>query len=171
MTMNNYISIKDAANFTGLSETTIRNLVRQVRHSATGAVKVRQFGKRTQTLVSLDFIRDHYNITSTESATGVTETTAGVAGATDVELTAQLHSEIEYLKDEIRTKNEQIAKFQEREKEAYIMLNNLQNRLLISDGAVEDTETEPPYDEPPYKRKQEPPPTLFSWVIKKVLPF
>jgi len=168
--MSDWLTISDAAIFTGKSQNTIRKLIRGGTKSGTKVVtKKQKTGNRYRYLIDKASLAFHYQTGTTN------DYQTGTTGGTNVvpilqEQIQALHRQLEQKDRQLEEKDKQINELIERQREQNVIVKILQDRLLP--GKTEPVVDQIDQDERTDRREQEKAKqaeTLISWVWKRVI--
>jgi hypothetical protein len=123
-----YLTIKEAVQYTGKSESTLRKLARENKGSKHKGVRFEKLKTgHEKILFAIDFLNSCFNSSNNNQTTTLEATTLSI------------------LHEQLKAKDVQISDLNERLKEAHILVNNLENKLSIA--------LPPPPTPKPKKRK------------------
>lgn len=111
----NYLTIKEAVQYTGKSESTLRKLARENKGSKSKGVRFERLKTgHEKILFSSEFLNSYFNSSNNSQTTTLEATTLSI------------------LHEQLKAKDLQISDLNERLKEAHILVNNLENKLSIA---------------------------------------
>lgn len=111
----NYLTIKEAVQYTGKSESTLRKLARENKGSKSKGVRFERLKTgHEKILFSSEFLNSYFNSSNNSHTTSLEATTLSI------------------LHEQLKAKDLQISDLNERLKEAHILVNNLENKLSIA---------------------------------------
>jgi len=158
------LSVKEATQFTGKSESTIKRLIREItadpnhadRHfispSHEEVEKRRDAGEPYTWKISEDLLAARYGDEGKGESDETTKQTSGEGSSADGDrLINVLEKTITVLESELGQKNQQIAALQERQREQNLLMKNLQDQLLLA--APSSSSPTAPKDVAPEKRQ------------------